>query len=251
MCFGKSLRIRFGWVMAAGLWVGMGSLPVYGSLDVSAGINDAGTGQSVVTHDGSPAQVIGVYGGINGDATATASYGILHAYAHGFANNTKGYAWVTAEASFTDSITITGGTGTGYFGSDFTVDGTLLNGGGFPTAGISWSNSGGNITISSSGTHTYQGTQMITFTFGVPFTFTADLISLVTWGNAGGYGEGLADFGNTAKITNVTVLDSNFNPVTNFTATGSTGVNYLAVPEPTSGCVILVGGMMGALRRRR
>lgn len=235
---------------AAALCVAAIGSPAHASLDASAGINDKGTGIAIVTHDGSPAQAIGVYGGINGDAHATASYGILHAYAHGFANNNAGYAYVGAEASFTDSITITGGTGTGYFNSDFTVDGTLLNGGGFPTAGISWSNSAGNVTVSP-GTHTYHGTQSIQFTFGVPFTFTADLTSLVTWGNAGGFGEGLADFGNTAKLTGITVVDSNFNDVTNFTATGSTGVNYAAVPEPTSACTLLAGVLVPLIRRRR
>ena len=57
---------------------------------------------------------------------------------------------------------------------------------------------------------------------------------------------------NTAMIGNIQVIDSNFNPVTNFTMIGSTGTNYAAlVPEPTSGSLLLAGAVVPMLRWKR
>jgi hypothetical protein len=219
------------------------------ALDAYAGVNDAGAGVAVATHDGTTAQAVGTPGGINGLAYASASYGVLHAYSHAIAQGTAGYAFATAGASFTDTITITGGTGTGYFNSDFTIEGSMLNGGGFPAAGISWTNSNGNISLTA-GTHTLHGTLLTPFTYGVPFTITAQLTTLVTFGNAGGFGEGLANFGNTAWMSGITVFNHDFQQVSGFTVTSESGTNYLTIPSAGPAALMGIGGLCAARRRR-
>ncbi len=221
------------------------------TLFTAAGVNSGGNGISEAHHDGTNAMAQGVFNDLNGYAHAEVNYGSLHTYAH--AMNTAGnlYSWASAQSMFTDQLTITGGTGTGYFIADFKVDGTLqANYSAFSNTGLYWSNmpSGipGNV---QGGNHTYQGTTAIPFTYGVPFDFYAQMISNVIF-VAGGFGEGLADFSNTAKLTATHVYDPSFNPVGGTTITSASGHFYpQAVPEPAPFAVLGVGTIT-LLRRR-
>ncbi|MFT3684408.1 MAG: hypothetical protein QM783_05675 [Phycisphaerales bacterium] len=225
--------------------------PVKADLDLfaSAGVNDAGMGVSVVTHDGTTAQAVGTPGGINALAYASASFGVLHGYSHAISSGTTGYAWAASDASFTDTITITGGVGTGYFTTDFTVEGTLFNGGGFPAAGLSFPGSSGVVSLTS-GMNVLHGTSPIAFTYGVSFSISAELLTHVIFGSAGTVGEGFANFGNTAWMSGITVFNNDFQPVSGFTVTSQSGTNYLTIPSAGPAALMGVGGLCAARRRR-
>jgi hypothetical protein len=67
------------------------------------------------------------------------------------------------------------------------------------------------------------------------------------------YGEAVADFLGTAKVTGIQMFDSQHHEVTNFTLLSASGTNYLAaaVPEPETYAMLLAGlGLIGVIRRR-
>ena len=192
-----------------------------------------------------------MFGDLSGYAHAETGFGALHTYAS--ATNLGGtlYSWASATASFDDNLTVSGGTGTGYFLADFTVDGTRdASGDAFSTSGLYWSNLPGGVPGNlQSGVHTYEGTTPIQFTYGTPFAFHAEMISNIIFA-FGGFGTGLADFSNTARLSAVHVLDASGNPVTNFTLTSASGHQYLQpVPEPATLAALGLG--IAAIMRRR
>ncbi len=239
-------------VTGAALAVGLSAHAATG-LEAQVSANHAGlqaNGDHTLTSN--PIALQGAVGPIAVAASAWASYGTLHAASHG--NTTgglvSGYSTVSAWSKFTDSITITGGTGTGFFMCDFEIDGSIVKGGAIPAAGIQWSNVF-NLVKLQSGTQTVKGTFPIQFTYGVPFEFSAQLSTLVTWMSSGDSGFATANFANTAHMTNPTVRDAFDNIVKGVSIKGSSGFDYTNVPAPGSLAPIGVGLLLTCRRRRK
>jgi hypothetical protein len=197
-----------------------------------------------------------VDGEYSGSYYAWAEYGKLHAYSRGSNAGLYGMCYSGSSAYFDDYLTFGGGVGTGYFMVDMTLEGSVTQSlGGFPTGGITWSNNPNGVTYydlqKQKDKTTAHGLLDVTFTFGKPVEFWAQLNTLITFDHAV-IGESIADFSNTALLHSIQVLDSNGNDVKNWTVTTASGQSYIpgaqAAPEPASIAALSLGAL--ALRRR-
>ena len=202
--------------------------------------------------DKSIASVAGTVGPLSGSAKAQSDYGILHAYAHAASPAPMFLAHAESHASFTDMLTISGGTGTGTFIADWTTDGSeTAEGSAIPHADLYWThNPNGVIERLQPGTHTQLGQDYYatTFTYGVPFAFSATLEAFVEF-YLGGAGSGTTDFSSTAVLSQVRIYDPSGQPVQGVTVTGASGHVYPSpVPEPATFATLGVG--LAAIMRR-
>ncbi len=202
----------------------------------------------------------------DGSAKASAAFGLLRTFVTADLTNyqaesysmscgvnsfcsTSGGDPVNADASFTDTLTINGGVGTGYLVMDFSVDGTtnLVTGLNFFTTsqGALLVEDGSNIALNSGfrGGTTNLATTPIQFTYGTPFNiFVQDSSFLATLDydttNSPYNLSGTADFFNTVVLSSLGVFsDPNAtDQVNNFSVTASSNTVYptaaVATPEP-------------------
>jgi len=212
------------------------------SASLCGSVSDTENGPSAVTLNCGP-----IEGG-----SAHASFGSLGASAFG----ASGGAGASANSSFIDMITITGGTGRGTYSFDASLDATFVGDGGsltFRMGSISETvtRSGGVVseTIASAPR---------SFIFGVPFQFTGSLDLFAV--SLGGTDFAEVDAAHTGKVVlgSFQVFDDGGAPVTGFQLTSQSGTDYNAapgggVPEPASWALMILGAGLagGALRRRR
>lgn len=217
--------------------------------------------------------------------TAIADYGVLKAYAQvalenylpnsyhsegcgGFGCYLNDPVYTTAE--FTDSLTITGGTGTGYLVVTLDVDGTTEKTsdlGVFSTVqGGATVYGDGDVALNTGffgGIYTFNS-QVIPFTYGVPILLRVEVsafsVAVDTQAETGGnpYNHsGTADFLNTAKLSSLAVYtDSGMSNPVSFAVAASSGTVYptildpAAVPEPSAWIMLAMGGVALGLRGR-
>lgn len=154
----------------------------------------------------------------------------------------------SVDASYTENLLITGGTGSGSLVVDFSLTGQGGESGPETGGTMSGSISGGGASVNfSNPSWTCTGGQVcswelngyptqylaIPFTFGVPFSFSEELNL-----SAGADNNGSAGVSATLGISGFSVLDSGGNAVT-----GAQVTDPIDAPEP--GSWILCGGMLG------
>jgi len=154
----------------------------------------------------------------------------------------------SVDASYTEDLLITGGTGSGSLVVDFSLTGQGSESGPETGGTMSGSISGGGASVNfSNPSWTCTGDQVcswalngyptqylaIPFTFGVPFSFGEELNL-----SAGAADNGSAGVSATLGISGFSVLDSGGNAVT-----GAQVTDPIDAPEP--GSWILCGGMLG------
>lgn len=195
--------------------------------------------------------------GVSGQALAIADYGVLQTSA----TITKipgmePFNYSSAEAIFSEELTVTGGTGTGTITFHFNYTGGLsIPGDNGPVAtselevlftdGSSqsdirqhWLISGNSLAIDED-----YATTAFNFTFGVPFSFDVRLFTDV-WLDEDDSGTAKSDFLNTAEIAFLEVVGGG-NQVVVSAASGTT----YAIPEPST-ALIIFGGVLAVLRKR-
>jgi hypothetical protein len=189
-------------------------------------------------------------GFFTGSAEAWASYGLVRAVATADAVNTSFETQlVQAEASFSDLLTITGGTGSGFVIYQYTITGSTIGDEHDAHAHAFLRHEGdpdeelGHLTQSTVLTSLPHG-----FTFGTPFS-TGFLLSAEVHMHDGHTGLAAADFGAGAMLTGLQVFDAQMNPVLAFAITSDSGTQY-PLPAPADG-VILGIGLIGISRRTR
>jgi hypothetical protein len=94
--------------------------------------------------------------------------------------------------------------------------------------------------------------QPLTFVFGTPFDMTFQFFATIGKSGVSSF-TGTGDFGHTATLTGLGVLDQNSNPDLNVTFISGSGTEYTpngVVPEPSS-WVMFVGAAAAAAARRR
>ena len=183
---------------------------------------------------------------------ASASYGSISALAEEFSTQDVGFAEY-AFASFTDTLTVLGGSGDGYISYDF--DGAFSTISDFTQGGLSFQQNsfpGENFTVIEqgrlNGSYQYE-TALYPFVFGVPFTVQVS-VGANTVGIDDGGGIGMF----TASLDGITVLDQNHDPFTGYTITSQSGATY-PLPEPSSIALLgtltaLLGGLSYKKSRR-
>lgn len=220
----------------------------------------------------------------NAAGTAIAEYGVLKAYAQVALENylpnsyhSEGCGFgcylndpVYATAAFTDSLTITGGSGTGYLLITLDVDGTTEK---TSDLGVFSTVQGGAIVYGDGdvvlnagffgGSYSFNS-QMIPFTYGVPILLRMEVsafsVAVDTQEETGGnpYNHsGTADFLNTAKLSSLAVYaDSDMKTPASFSVSAASGTSYpvvinpAAVPEPSAWVMFSMGAVALGLRNR-
>lgn len=215
------------------------------------------------------------------EAQAWAAYGVLKArttatlsnYApRSFPMNNLYQTLVVAAAlsSFSDTLTISGGVGQGYFQPTFLVDGFAST-----TAPLFYNacvelGTGGvhpsvyNDCVRNTGAvHGYITPNPIAFTYGTAFDANVNFISVI--GNsddqwAAPYtASAVADFSHTVTLQDLLILDSNMQPIQGATLLAESGTQYAlnprndgnTVPAPGSALLLALGfTSLAAVRRR-
>lgn len=190
-------------------------------------------------------------GMFTGLAEGWADYGVVRARARADAQNLSfDTQLVQAEASFSDLLTLTGGTGQGFVVYQYTLTGftvgdehdahahAFLRHEGDPDEEIGEDLTGN--TVLTSLTHG--------FTFGVPFS-TGLLLSAEVHLHHGHSGTAIADFSGGALLTAVSVFDSQMNPIAQFSISSGSGTQY-PLPAPGAALVLAAAGMVLPHRRR-
>jgi len=224
----------------------------------------------------------------SGTGRASASFGVLRAY--GYAETVLGYnsslysVYSFNSASWSDDFLYSSEALNGTAGSvpmRFTIDGTLsfnsagsvpqfINGTGYYSyieASLGTDNGQGSgilrETLYLNGQYennpSFLGIeQVVTFNFiwGTPLTGVKLRLNAnvnAAGSNSGYTSSAIANGENTATWGGFgTVLDSNGNPVTNYTFSSGSGTNYAqAIPEPGTGTLLAAAGLLAALARRR
>jgi len=186
---------------------------------------------------------------LDGEAWAQADYGYLHSAANAASDGGTAYSWAQGYSKFTDTLTITGGVGTGNFFVDMMATGTHAAAGtGFSHGYLTWSNAISGIPgVLPIGTGTYAGLTPIHFTYGVPFSFYADLVGLALFTN-GGVGTASVDY--TVGVAATHIYDGLGHPLSGMTISSASGYSYpAAVPEPATFAALGLG-LVAVVRRR-
>lgn len=192
-------------------------------------------------------------GHASGRAVSSASYGSLHAYttmAVDLIGLNTTYTSASAGARWLDkwSVGPPGSTGSGYLKIGYNITGSSSTS---YLAGwqIIWTNNPGGLFWGPHGEGNSAIQDFGTLYMPIDFGWPLDVeVRLNTWAEGGGTVNS-ADC--TFAITGIQVVDSSYNPVSNFTFTAASGSNYSSVPAPTT--LLLLGpGLIGlaALRRR-
>ena len=211
-------------------------------------------------------------------ATSQAQYGLLRAYTTGTQTgqvNSPG-GFVDVRSTFTDDLTISGGTGNGTAVFTFNVDGIATDNGAAGGGPFADSQLEYYFGLDSAYSESVQTLVDVTNTdfarsivvtvpiqFGQTFLFRGEILASLFLGcQTGGStpctaytASGTTDFSSTAELTGIQVFDSNNNPLNNAQISSSSGTVYpdaVVVPEPASviSLASVAAILLGALRRR-
>jgi hypothetical protein len=191
-------------------------------------------------------------------ARSSAQFGILRAASSasltGFDNGVANPTFISAggRASYTDTLTILGGTGNGTQTLNFHVTGTGSQSPGNSgraqmqavRAGVEYNylaNGNGDIVIT------------IPFTFGVPFTYTIHFYALSQIYRYENGSFATADFYRTAVLNGIAVQDQAGIDVPSFSILAQSGTAYTSagvVPEPSTWSFVPLSGLMFLAARR-